>query len=78
MHIVTVLWTFYILDPVTVLQGHAKQLKTRLSGALLRNVGNLAKLVNKGKAARDGVMLHEIMGRGFCHTLCNQTALEVN
>ncbi|KAJ8047571.1 GRIP1-associated protein 1 [Holothuria leucospilota] len=34
-------------DPVTVLQGHAKQLKTRLSGALLRNVGNLAKLVNK-------------------------------
>ncbi|XP_022081293.1 GRIP1-associated protein 1-like isoform X2 [Acanthaster planci] len=34
-------------DPVTVLQGHAKQLKHRLSGALVRNMESLVKLMSK-------------------------------
>ena len=38
-------------DPVAVLQGHAKQLKHRLSGALVRNMESLVKLMSKGKNA---------------------------
>ncbi len=34
-------------DPVAVLQGHAKQLKHRLSGALVRNMESLVKLMSK-------------------------------
>ncbi|XP_038067365.1 GRIP1-associated protein 1-like [Patiria miniata] len=37
-------------DPVTVLQGHAKQLKHRLSGALVRNMESLVKLMSKDEA----------------------------
>ena len=36
------------LDPVTVLQGHAKQLKTRLSGVLVRNMESFVKLMSQG------------------------------
>eukprot|EP00057_Strongylocentrotus_purpuratus_P032339 XP_787296.3 PREDICTED: GRIP1-associated protein 1 isoform X1 [Strongylocentrotus purpuratus] len=34
-------------DPMTVLQGHAKQLKKRVSGALVRNMESFVKMVSK-------------------------------
>ncbi|XP_071784122.1 GRIP1-associated protein 1-like isoform X2 [Asterias amurensis] len=41
-------------DPVAVLQGHAKQLKHRLSGALVRNMESLVKLMSKDEVDDKG------------------------
>ncbi|XP_072026550.1 GRIP1-associated protein 1-like isoform X2 [Amphiura filiformis] len=41
-------------DPVTVLQGHAKQLKTRLSGVLVRNMESLVKLMSQDEEEPPG------------------------
>ncbi|XP_071511717.1 GRIP1-associated protein 1-like [Diadema antillarum] len=39
-------------DPMTVLQGHAKQLKKRVSGALVRNMESLVKMVSKDEGSK--------------------------